>query len=213
MATGTGQVPQNWVPVEHRLFGLDRRTFAAGFTALGIALVLIYGFQALNAAIPWHNEIRAGDVLDLGAGATAVPPVGWQLEKGTLTGEGTASATALDVVLVSGGATIELDGAAFDGSANAFLDQVVQSQGDEPGMTSARGSATTDAGLVGVVESSTGPSGDIVDVAFKMAVGTAEATDAAPALLVRVQTSAGQFERYQDVVAAMIRSITPGAAR
>ena len=87
------------------------------------------------------------------------------------------------------------------------------SEGDEPGMTGARGSVTTDAGLVGVVESSTGPSGDTVDVAFKMAVGTAEATDAAPALLVRVHTAAGQFERYQDEVAAMIRSITPGAAR
>jgi hypothetical protein len=32
---------------------------------LAIALLLTYGFQALNAAIPWINETRAGDVLDL----------------------------------------------------------------------------------------------------------------------------------------------------
>lgn len=48
-----------------------------------MALVLIYGLPALNAAIPWHNEIQAGDVLDLGRGTTAVPPPGWQLEDGT----------------------------------------------------------------------------------------------------------------------------------
>ena len=213
MATGTEQGPRDWVPVEHRFLGLDRRTFAAGFSALGIALALIYGSQALNAAIPWHNEIRAGQVLDLGGGATAVPPVGWQLEQGTLTDGAGASATGLEVLLASGGATIEMDGTSFNGSADAFLDQVERSEGDTPGITSARGSVTTDAGLVGVVESGTGPSGDAIDVAFKMAVGTTEATNSAPALLVRVRTAAGQFERYQAEVAAMLRTITPGPAR
>ncbi|TCC27009.1 hypothetical protein [Kribbella speibonae] len=213
MAEGTGQAPQGWVPVEHRWFGLDRRTFAAGFSALAIALLLIYGLQGLNAAIPWHNEIRAGQVLDLGDGATAVPPVGWQLEHGTLTGGAGAAATSLQIVLASGGATIELDGTSYTGSAAAFLDQVQRSEGDSARVRGSRGSLTTDAGLVGVVESSTGPSGDAVDVAFKMAVGTTEAVDSAPALLVRVRTAAGQFERYQDEVATMLRSITPGVAR
>ncbi|WP_328997700.1 hypothetical protein OHA18_24935 [Kribbella sp. NBC_00709] len=208
-----GQAPQGWVPVEHRLLGLDRRTFAAGFGALAVALLLIYGLQALNAAIPWHNEIRAGQVLDLGGGATAVPPVGWQLERGTLTGGAGAAATSLQVLLASGGATIELEGTSYDGSAAAFLEQVQRSEGDSGSVSGSRGSLTTDAGLVGVVESSTGPSGDAIDVAFKMAVGTTETVNSAPALLVRVRTAAGQFERYQDEVAAMLRSITPGAAR
>ena len=95
---------------------------------LAIALVLIYGLPALNAAIPWHNEIKAGDVLDLGDGATAVPPVGWQLESGTLAGAAAASATSLQVVLATGGATIELRGASYDGTADAFLDQVERSE-------------------------------------------------------------------------------------
>ncbi|MFI5694252.1 hypothetical protein ACIA58_20555 [Kribbella sp. NPDC051586] len=202
---------RDWVPVEQRWFGLDRRTFTAGFTALGIALLLIYGLQGLNAAIPWHNEIRAGQVLDLGGGATAVPPVGWQLEQGTLVGGAGASATGLQVLLAQGGATIELIGTTYDGSATAFLDQVHRSQGSPPGVTSARGSLTTDSGLVGVVESGSGPSGDGVDVAFKMATG--DAVDSAPALLVRVRTASGQFERYQEQVGALLRSITPGPAR
>jgi hypothetical protein len=201
---------QGWVPVEHRLFGLDRRTFKPGLIVLVIALVLIYGIPALNSAIPWHNEIRAGQVLELGNGATAVPPVGWQLENGTLTG---GSATNLQVVLASGGATIELNGTSYDGTADAFLDQVQRADGDRPGVNGDRGTLTTAAGLVGVVETTTSPSGgDEVDAAFKMAVGSAEAVAAAPALLVRIRTASGQFEHYQDEVAALLRSITPGAA-
>jgi hypothetical protein len=214
MAASSGGAPPGWVPVEHRWFGLDRRTFRAGFSALAVALLLIYGTQALNAAIPWHNEIQPGQVLDLGDGATAVPPVGWQLEDGTLVGGAGASATNLQILLASGGATIELDGTSYDGSAVAFLDQVERSEGDDEATVSgAQGTLTTNAGLVGVVDSQTGPSGDGVDVAFKMAVGTTQAIDSAPALLVRVRTASGQFERYQDEVAALLRSITPGTGR
>ncbi|GAB3825855.1 hypothetical protein [Kribbella italica] len=137
--------------------------------------------------------------------------VGWQLESGTLTG---GSATSLQVVLASGGATIELNGTAYDGSADAFLDQVERADGDRPGTGGDRGTVTTGAGLVGVVETRTTPSGtDEVDAAFKMAIGSAETVASAPALLVRIRTASGQFEHYQDEVAALLRSITPGAVR
>jgi hypothetical protein len=171
---------------------------------------LIYGLSALNAAIPWHNEIKAGQVLELGNGATAVPPVGWQLENGTLTG---SSATSLHVVLATGGATIELNGTSYDGTADAFLDQVERSDNDTPGVTGNRGTLTSAAGLVGVVESRTSPSGDGIDVAFKMAIGTPEVVASAPALLIRVRAESGQFEHYQDEITALLRSVTPGAVR
>ncbi|WNV87173.1 hypothetical protein [Umezawaea sp. Da 62-37] len=214
MAVRTQDPSGERVPVEHRFLGLDRRTFGVGFLVLGIALVLIYGLPALNAAIPWHNEIRAGDVLDLGDGATAVPPVGWQLEDGTLTtGAGTTPST-VHVELASGGAKVELRGTSYQGSAGGFLDQVGRSEGDDvPAVTGPRDTVTTAAGLVGVVESSTGPGGDGLDVAFKMATGPAEAVDAAPALLVRVRTAPGRFEDFRDEVAALLRSITPGDRR
>ncbi|MFD7659409.1 hypothetical protein ACFV4N_35990, partial [Actinosynnema sp. NPDC059797] len=73
---GVREAPGDRVPVEHRFLGLDRRTFGPGLIVLAVALLLIYGLPALNAAIPWNDEVRAGDVLDLGDGATAVPPVG-----------------------------------------------------------------------------------------------------------------------------------------
>jgi hypothetical protein len=204
--------PRGWVPVEHRWFGLDRRTFKPALIVLAISLLLIYGLQALNAAIPWHNEIKAGDVLDLGDGATAVPPVGWQLESGTLVG---AAGAGSPILLASGGATMALQVVSFNGTADAFLDQVQRSEGDDDtsGVDGSRGTLTTDAGLVGVVRSSTGPSGDELEAAFKLAVGAGQAVDAAPALLVRVRGAPGQFEQYQDVVAALLRSITPVVGR
>jgi hypothetical protein len=211
VAISNEQVPRNWVPVEHRWFGLDRRSLRPGLIALVIALALIYGLPAINSAIPWHNEIRAGQVLELGNGATAVPPVGWQLENGTLTG---ASATSLQVLLATGGATIELTGTSYDGTADAFLDQVRRSDGDRAGVDGSRATLTTDAGLVGVVLSRTLPSGgDEVDAAFKMSTGSPDAVKSAPALLVRIHTAGGQFAQYQAEVSALLRSITPGAAR
>lgn len=203
---------RGWVPVDQRFLGLDRRTFTPALVVLAIALLLIYGLPGLNAAIPWHNEVRAGDVLDLGGGATAVPPVGWQLEDGTLVGGAGASPTNLDVVLASGGARIDLHGTAFDGTAAQFLAQVRRASGDAAAVVGAQGTVTTEAGLVGVAESGTGPSGDELDVAFKMSTGTAGEIDAAPALLVRVRTAPGRFERYRNEVAALLRSITPGGA-
>jgi hypothetical protein len=198
--------PHGWIAVEHRFLGLDRRTFGPGLTALGVALALVYGLSALDAAIPWHNETRAGDVLDLGAGAVAVPPVGWQLQSGALVGGAAQNARNLRVLLATGGATIELRGTSYDGSSAAFLAQVRRSEGDDPpGADGSIGTLTTDSGLVGVAQGSTGPGGDGLDVAFKMASGAGLAS--APALLVRVRAAPGQFERRQDEVLAFLRSI------
>lgn len=213
MTVTAPEPPRDWVPVEHRLLGLDRRTFAPALIALAIALVLAYGLPALNAAIPWHNEIRAGDLLDLGDGATAAPPVGWQLQSGTLTGTAVANPASLQVVLATGGATIELRGATYHGTADAFLDQVRRSEGDDaPAIDGTRGTVTTTAGLTGVAQSTTSPGGDGLDVAFKVA-GRGQAAGPAPALLVRVRTAPGQFERYRDEIDGVLRSVTPGAGR
>ncbi|TQS41331.1 hypothetical protein [Cryptosporangium phraense] len=209
----TAAPPDGWVPVEHRLFGFDRRRFRPALFVLGVALVLIYGTQALNAVIPWNDPTRAGDVLDLGDGATAVPPVGWQLEDGALVGAGNSgtSPTSSSITLAKAGAVIHLQGARFDGSASAFLDQVASVSDRTSAVSGQRTSYTTAAGLVGVVESESGPSGDGLRAAFKLATGTD--ADAAPALLVVVRTAPGQFERYRDQIDALLSSITPEAAR
>ncbi|WP_144872765.1 hypothetical protein [Microbacterium sp. 1.5R] len=202
------------VPVEHRFLGLDVRTFPAALIALGVCLALIYGWPAANAAIAWDDPIRAGDVIDLGDGARAVPPVGWQLESGVRTGGGTQPPDGIDVLLSSGSTTIEMRGTAFTGDAGAFLDQVETSQGQSPAaVTGSRGTVTTTAGLVGVSQTSSSPSGEELLVSFKMATGEPKQIDDAPALLVIVRTAPGQYERNRHIIDAFIASIQPGSTR
>jgi hypothetical protein len=214
VTTNVEVAPQRWVAVERRFLGLDRRAFKPALFALIVALLLGYGLPALDAAIPWHREIKAGDVLDLGGGAMAVPPVGWQLEDGVLTGTAVTYPTSLQVVLATGGATIVVLGTSFTGTADAFLDQVQRSEGEDP--TSVNGSRvtlTTEAGLAGVVQSRSGPNGNGLDAAFKMATGSADSIRSAPALLVRIRMAPGQVEHYQDDMAAFLVSITPAVYR
>jgi hypothetical protein len=204
--------PEGWVPVEHRFLGLDRRQFKPALFVLVVALVLIYGEQAISAAIPWHNPIKPGDVVDLGAGATAVPPVGWQLEDGALVGRNSGvSPTSSQTTLATGGARIDMQGAPFNGTAAAFLTQVLSVQDDSnAAVDGSRSSFTTAAGLVGVVQSESGPSGDQITVAFKMSDGNAAAVQAAPALLVVVAAAPGEFEQQSGVIQQFLLSVTPG---
>ena len=199
---------QGWVPVEHRWFGLDRRQLKPAIFALVVALLLIYGWPALNSIVPWENATKAGDVLDLGDGATAVPPVGWQLQDGTLVGQNVGvSATNDTVKLVKAGATIQMTGAAFQGDAASFLGQVIKSEDPDANISGAPGTFTTTSGLVGVVRSASGQSGDELLAAFKMSK-----TDAAtaPALLIDVTTVPGEFQQYSTTIDTFLRSITPG---
>ncbi|WP_250003515.1 hypothetical protein [Actinoplanes sp. M2I2] len=206
MSTG---IP-GWVPVEHRWFGLDRRMLRPALFVLVVALLLIYGWPALNAIVPWNNPTRAGDVLDLGAGATAVPPVGWQLEDGTLVSDRTGvSPTQESVKLAKGGATIQMTGASFNGTAAQFLDQVITSQDPQADISGSPATFTTTSGLVGVVRSASGTGGDELLAAFKMSLST-PAT--APALLVNVSAVPGEFQQVSSEVETFLRSITPEAA-
>lgn len=198
-----------WVPVEHRWFGLDRRRLKPAIFVLVVALLLIHGWSALNAVVPWDNPTKAGDVLDLGAGATAVPPVGWQLEDGSLVGDGIeVSPTSETVKLAKAGAEIRMAGAAFDGTAAQFLDQVITSQDPGADISGAPSTFTTTSGLVGVVRTKSGQAGDMLIAAFKMS--TSQPT-AAPALLVQADTVPGSFQQYSGEFEALLRSITPGA--
>ncbi|HET6484436.1 MAG TPA: hypothetical protein VFG35_30945 [Actinoplanes sp.] len=200
---------RGWVPVEHRWLGLDRRQLKPAIFVLVVALLLIYGWPALNAIIPWDNPIKAGDVLDLGDGATAVPPVGWQLEDGALVSDKAGvSATSDNVKLAMGGATIELTGAAFTGTAAQFLDQVILSEDPTANISASPGSFTTTSGLVGVVRSASGSAGDELLAAFKMSSADPAA---APALLVDVNTVPGEYPQYSGEIEAFLRSITAGA--
>lgn len=193
-------------PVEERWFGLERRTIAPTLAVLALALLLIYGLPALNAALPWNNETQAGDVLDLGEGATAVAPVGWQLESGSLVGGEPAGSVFL---LARGSTQISLQVVDFDGTAAAFLDQVQQARGSDPTRTQGpRSTVTSDSGLVGVAQQSTSPRGPLLQATFKLAAGSTEVVEGAPALLVEMGSGPDQFQQDQQVATDLLRSVS-----
>jgi len=205
MSTGIS----GWVPVEHRWIGLDRRQMKPAVFVLVVALLLIYGWSGLNAIVPWDNPTKAGDVLNLGDGATAVPPVGWQLEDGTLVSDRTGvSATNDTVKLTKAGTTIQMTGAAFNGTAAQFLDQVISSEDPDADISGTPATFTTTSGLVGVVRSASGSGGDELLAAFKM---SKTEPAAAPALLVEVAAVPGEFQQVSSEIDTFLRTITSGA--
>lgn len=208
--------PPDWIPVEYRFLGMDRRRFGLAVGVLIVALALSVGIPVVNALIPWDNPTKPGDVLNLG-GATATAPVGWQLQTGSLVGKGGDPGNA---VLARDGATISLRTSYFPGTADKYLDQVLRSEGVQApammstGMTSTgHTSITTPSGLVGAVEAKSGPGGEILWAAFKLAKGTPQEVAAATGLLVRVTAPTDGFMLIQSDVGALLSSLTLGAGQ
>jgi hypothetical protein len=70
------------VPVEHRVLGLDRRSFPFAFTVLAVFLVSTVVIPRINDAIEWDDPVRAGEQLALTDSISFTPTVGWEVESG-----------------------------------------------------------------------------------------------------------------------------------
>lgn len=207
--------PPDWIPVEYRFLGMDRRRFGLAVGVLIVALTLSIGIPVVNALIPWNNPTKPGDVLNLG-GATASAPAGWQLQSGSLVGKGDPG----DAMLARDGATISLRTTYFPGTADKYLDQVLRAEGVQMPATmstsmtkTSHTSITTPSGLVGAVEATSSPGGEILWAAFKLATGTPKEVAAATGLVVRVTAPANGFMLIQSDVGALLSSITLGAGQ
>jgi hypothetical protein len=59
---------------------------------LAVVIVLVGVIPAVNNAISWTNQTKAGDVIDMGGGITFAAPEGWTLTNGyRTTGTGAPS--------------------------------------------------------------------------------------------------------------------------
>jgi hypothetical protein len=196
--------PDNWVPVERRFLGLDKRTI---LPALGIlALVVIFAgvLPAINEGVSYNREAKAGDVIDLGAGVTFVPADGWGITKGSLstdkTRSGSKSAIAL---LVNGAVTFTVQQAPFEGTPNQLLtviNRTTASLRDNQGfhVSGNRRTITTNQGEQGVAEAYTGTDTGGILAAFVFGGTGVKVTAVGPP---------GAVENQVDDVAAMIGSI------
>lgn len=156
--------PDDWVPVEHRWLGLDRRTIPPALFVLVLAFVFATVIPAIDAAVEPDNPVEAGDVMNLGGGLTMVPAEGWNIDTGLRVDDATNSPTvggAPPVKLSNGSVAFSVTVGSFDGTPAELLDQINEVQADTSTIdqfatTGDRVSVTTNSGETGVVETFTG---------------------------------------------------------
>ena len=154
---GSPQHLHGHVPVEHRWLGLDRRTIAP---VLGVALLAFLWavvLPAVDRAVPNDRRVESGETFGAGNGVTVAPPTGWNVDAGVPTSEGSPDQPAPDgVVVTSGGTTVSVTTAVWDGTLRELLARVNEIQEDtEDGgwhVTGGRGSVTTSDGVTGIGE-------------------------------------------------------------
>ncbi|MBV9352046.1 MAG: hypothetical protein JOZ23_11005 [Mycobacterium sp.] len=196
-----------WVPADQRLFGLDRRTIAPTLTVFALAFVMSVVLPLVNAAVPYHDKVKAGDVLELRGEVTFVPQTGWGITSGVRAGRAPLSGEYPDhATVVNADVTFTVRSAPFHGDANALLDQIettsdALNRGRGIHVTGQHTTIVTDEGKEGTTARITGPQKGGVIAAFVFdgrgveAVATGR-SDSGP------QRTADVFE--------MIRSISRG---
>lgn len=110
-----------WVPAEHRWFGIDRRTILPAAIVLASAAVMHWGVPWLDEQVPYTAETTAGDTFTLTGDVIVTPPAGWSIASGVVTGDGSPSS---QVVISSGGTTVQLHTARWSGNVRSLFDQI-----------------------------------------------------------------------------------------
>ena len=147
------------VPAEHRVLGLDRRTFAYAVPALVVYLLWAWLVPWIDNQVPWDDPIRAGDVLQVTDDVTMTPSAGWGLVSGLRTSDKPRDGTVAtdQTVLTKDGIYFEVTQGPFRGSTRRLLRQInrISTTTGDPAGFSVTGSPrplTTDSGLRGLVE-------------------------------------------------------------
>ena len=120
--------PEDRVPADQRVAGLDRRTIWPGAVLLIVWALWAHVMPWINDQIEVDNPIIAGDVINLGFGdVTFVPAVGWQLESGVLLTDGNEDAASVpsSARLSSDVVSYTASSGNWDGTAEELVDQMI----------------------------------------------------------------------------------------
>lgn len=208
-----------WVPVEHRVAGIDRRTIKPALAVLALALFVSVVLPLVSGAVAYDDEIRAGDVIDMAEGRlTFVPVPGWNLEDGVRVG-GTRSTVpgSSMTVLSAGDVRLTVQAGPFDGTPAALLTRLDELNDDVDdarglGASGDRFTVRTDGGVVGVAESFTSLERQGTIAAFVFAVPDRAGTTKRTGVEVVAVGSKSALAARRDEIDAMVRSIRVGAA-
>ena len=152
------------VPAEHRLLGLDRRSFPPALFVVAVFLVLTVAVPRVDRAVDWDDPVLAGEQLALTDTVVLTPIVGWDVETGFRVGRGASARTSGEVVVAGEGVTFQVVPDDFDGTPVELLEQVekVTTRTVDPTfrVDGARSTLTTTAGDSGVVQPYSSVTGD-----------------------------------------------------
>ncbi len=205
---------EGWVPADMRFFGVDRRTIGPTLAVFVLAVVMSVVLPIVNADEPYHDIVRAGDVLKLQGDVTFVPEAGWGITSGVRAGHAPLSGEYPATATVEHGAVkFRVHTGPFEGDANKLLDQIettaeALNRGRGVHVTGAQTTIVTDQGQQGAAVRVTGPHTGGLIAAFEFDGRGIEAVATGP-------SDAGSSGTWPTAaVLRMIRSISvPGQAK
>jgi hypothetical protein len=177
---------ERWVPADERWFGLDRRTIRPTLAVFALAILMSVVLPVIDATVPYHDIVKAGDVLQVEGNVTFVPEAGWGITDGLraghapLSGEYPATATVED-----GAMKFTVRTGQFHGDARQLLDQIettseALNRGRGVRVTGAPTTLVTEQGKLGASVRVTGPHTAGIIAAFVFGTRGVEAVATGP---------------------------------
>ena len=170
MSFTSGSAGRERVPVEHRLLGLDRRSFPYALFVVAVFLIATVLIPRIDDAVGWDDPVRAGEQLALTDTIAFTPTTGWNVESGHRVGRGGSAVKSGEATVVGEGVTLSVVPDDFDGTPAELLDQIakVTSSTGDPTFRVAGDPATITlpAGGVGVIRTYSSVNGDGLIAAF-----------------------------------------------
>lgn len=203
---GTGHRP----PAEHRVAGIDRRTIVPALIALGVVVLWAFLVPAVDGALGYDEETRAGDVLIIGPASTMALPAGWGLRAGLRTPDRsrTQDYSSAETKLESGSVIFTTKAGVWKQSAAALTRQTIkdskllQSQA-KLRIKNVQRTFSTNSGNHGAIQDYQTVSGQGTVVAFvKKGVG----------IQVVISGPAAAMAQRANEIGAMLASINVGGA-
>jgi hypothetical protein len=115
----------DWVPVERRFLGLDRRTLLPAAVVLLLFAVAVWVLPAINSRVTVDDPIVAGDVIQVGSAVEFVPAVGASLIAGSRKAEPGRGGEYPSTAAVSyNGTVFEVITDTYDGTPAQLLAQI-----------------------------------------------------------------------------------------
>jgi len=177
---------ERWVPADERRFGLDRRTLRPTLAVFALAFAMSVVLPVINATVPYHDRVIAGDVMEIEGDVTFVPEAGWGVTSGLRAGHAPLSGAYPATATVEDGAIkFTVRSGSFHGDADKLLDQIettsdALNRGRGVHVTGAPTTIVTNQGKQGATVRVTGPHTAGVIAAFVFGSRGVEAVATGP---------------------------------